>query len=322
MFRTLVALLFLTISYALGTPPAYAQTDVLTVYLGGSPTPISVSGAPGSTVAIPVLVTGTTGTVADEAVEITVPAPLRTLNTSSCTAETVAATANAVITMRPCQIIGWEGPDGAQIISVQVDDLPSFSGFRIEATLIIEIPASASVGSAYTLSAPNKYFAAYMPPSQLTITVVSGTATKSPTPTVVAPTPSISGDLHDIDGSALEIRVGSIRPFSFGISYDVYPEATSASLTLYVDTGIIDVADPSVIDWDAAYICGDGDPEPPNSTSTSTRPLDALPTAFSLSLPRWQEAGTEVRVCAEVVYFNGSEELGTERYRSVITYRD
>lgn len=123
MLRTFIALLFILASCTLVATTAYAQTDSMTVYLGGRPNAGPVAGAPGSTVTIPVVVTGTTGTVASGGIEITVPSPLRVVNTSSCTAESVAARANATVTMRPCRIVGCDGPNGAQIISAQTEGI-------------------------------------------------------------------------------------------------------------------------------------------------------------------------------------------------------
>lgn len=116
--------------------------------------------------------------------------------------------------------------------------------------------------------------------------------------------------------------MGSIKPFSFKIDYDAYPQATSASLTLYADTGIIEVADTSVIDMEAKQICDVGKPTDDYGLGRSKQSIRALPGFFNVSLPRWLEPGTETRVCAEVAYFNGSTMIGIERYKSVITVTD
>jgi hypothetical protein len=137
----------------------------------------------------------------------------------------------------------------------------------------------------------------------------------------MAPTVRVEEPLYDIDGSNPEFPIGSIRPFSFEISYDAYPEATSASLVLFADTGHIDVSDPSVIDWRASYACYK-DPGTDYNSRKPRRSIAVLPTVFNLSLGRWIEPGTEIRVCAEVVYNNGSNVLGVKRYMSVITVRE
>lgn len=135
------------------------------------------------------------------------------------------------------------------------------------------------------------------------------------------PTPSIGRAAHDIDGSELEFQQGGIKPFNFRISYDAYPDATSASLILYADTGIIEVSDDAIIDLRASYACYD-DPGPSYKPRAPKKSIAILPNSFNLSLGRWQESGSEIRVCAEVVYYNGTIVLGVERYMSVITVRD
>lgn len=299
-----------------------AQTQDVIVYLGGGPIAGSISSAPGSTVSVPVLIIGSTGMIPSFRPEITVPEPLRTLATSTCTAETVQATSGAELVYRPCKIVGWNGPNGSQVISTEVESLSSMTGFRVHALLQIEIPHSTPVGSSYTLSAPSVEPNGFPTLSELTVNVAARTASSES----VIPTPVREilpeEPLHDIDGSSLEFPIGSIKPFTFSIDYDAYPKATSASLTLYASTGIIDVADSSLIDWEASYACGSSGAATSRNMQKPRHSISALPAFFNLSLPRWMDSGTEIQVCAEVVYFNGTHVLGVERYMSVIIVRE
>lgn len=312
----IVSLIMLTSGTAL------AQTGTSSVYLGGGPIAGSTAGTPGAIVYVPVLVTGVTGIVPSTGVEITVPSPLRTLATSTCVAETVIASAGSLPGFRSCQIVGWEGPNGAQIISAEIEGLSSMTGFRIEATLQIEIPASTPIGSSYTLSAISQGYNAFPTLSEFTIHVVANSSNTGPAASTAAPTVVAHEPLHDIDGSSLTFVMGSFQPLSFSINYDAYPNATSASLTLYADAGTIEVDDSSVIDMEAKEVCDAGATPDDYGLGSSRQPIRTLPDFFNVILPRWLEPGTEINVCAEVVYFNGSKVIGVEIYKSVISVRE
>src|SRR5690606_24043300 len=115
------------------------------------------------------------------------------------------------------EVIGWEGPNGSQIISTEIENLSSMTGFRINAWLQIEIPNATPVGSRYKLTAPSVQANGFPTISEFNINVVANAAKSNP----VEPTPTrtivAEAPLYDIDGSSLEFLIGSIKPFSFSI---------------------------------------------------------------------------------------------------------
>lgn len=318
MFPKLTAVVLAIVLLNISSAPSFAQAGDPMVYLGGGPIASSTSGTPGSTVTVPVLIVGTTGMIPSARFEITVPKPLRTLATSTCTAETITATAGAESVYRPCEIVGWDGPQGSQIVSAEIEELSTVTGFRISAWLQIEIPRSTPIGSSYTLTAPSIGANGFPTLSEFTVYVVSTSTGTSPAAQTVISTVTAKGPLNDINGSELEFPIGSIKPFSFKLNYDAYPEATSASLRLYSDTGMIEVTDPSVVDMEAEFMCDSRETTDKQGVDSRRQPIGALPSFFNLSLPRWLEPRTEIHVCAEVIYFDGTTVVGSERYKSVI----